>query len=259
MPRAKSALSLDEWYVISLRPLGQHAGVRRAAAQFGARTFALSVLAIEPQDAGAALENALACSTVIVTSPNAARLVQTSGKLVSRREQRWFAPGSGTAAALRRRGITHVYVPENGADSEALLALPALANLTGQSVGLITAPGGRGLLAKTLLDRGAHLHVAEVYRRVVRAPSAQRLRTLAALPKPTALLLSSADAFASLWQLLSAADRIQLIQRPCVVSSERLATQAAVLGFTHIVLATSAQPKNLLAALAAHASEQRFR
>ena len=259
MSRAKSALSLDEWYVISLRPLGQHAGVRRAAAQFGARTFALSTLLIEPLDAGATLENALACATVIVTSPNAARLARAPGSLQSRRGQRWFAPGLGTAAALRRRGIDEVCIPAHGTDSEALLVLPALADLTGQSVGLITAPGGRGLLAKTLLARGAQLRVAEVYRRVAHAPTAQRLRALTALPKRTALLLSSSEAFASLWQSLSAADQIQLIQRLCVVSSGRLATQAAALGFTHILLATSAQPKNLLATLAAHASEQRFR
>ena len=38
------------WYLISLRPSGQHDGLRRAAARHGARTVALSPWRLQPRD-----------------------------------------------------------------------------------------------------------------------------------------------------------------------------------------------------------------
>ncbi len=258
MPRAIPALSLAEWYVISLRPLGLHAGVRRVAAKFGARTFALSTLAIEPLATGATLKKALACPIVIVTSPNAARLASTQQPLTCRRSQNWFAVGPGTAAVLRRHGIDRVTTPDQGMDSDALLALPALAEMAGQKVGLITAPGGRGQLAKILVKRGAQVHLAEVYRRVALTPTSHRLRAMAALPEKTALLVSSGEALANLWRSLSKSERAGLIARPCVASSRRLDAQLHVLGFRRRALAADARPDSLLAALAEHPAKRRF-
>ena len=264
MPRAIPALSLArlslaQWYVISLRPLGLHAGVRRAAAKFGARTFALSTLTIEPLPATTALKKALSCPVVIVTSPNAARLASTQHPLRCRRGQRWFAIGPGTAAALRRHGIRDAAIPAQGADSDALLDLPALAQMAGQQVGLVTAPGGRGQLAKVLAERGAKVRLAEVYRRVALSPAPHRLRAMAALPERTALLVSSGEALGNLWRSLSKSERAGLLARPCVVSSERLAEQTRALGFHDTRIATSALPADMLAALSAHADARHFR
>ena len=52
-----------------------------------------------------------------------------SAPLRQRAGQRWFAPGAGTAAALRRRGIGDVHHPLRGAGAEALLAMPELQQL----------------------------------------------------------------------------------------------------------------------------------
>lgn len=259
MSRATPALPLVGWYVISLRPQGLHGGVRRAAAKFGIRTFALSTLAIEPLDAGSALEQALACPIVVVTSPVAARLALAGGVPAARRPQRWFAVGPGTAAALHRQGIGDVVIPEKGADSDALLARPELARLHGQALGLITAPGGRGQLAKVLARRGAKLRLAEVYRRVPRSLAPYRRRALVALPARSALLVSSGEALASLWRSLPAPERARLLARPCVTSSERLASEARTLGFPDPWIAASARPADMLATLAVHAGARRFR
>ena len=259
MPRANPALPLAEWYVISLRPLGQHAGVRRAAAAMGARTFALSTLAIEPLAARAELKAALGCDILVVTSPNAAQQAAAQAPLKMRRGQRWYAVGPGTAAALRRAGVTDVTVPAGGADSEALLALPALADLSGQTVGVITAPGGRSLLALALAARGAQIRLAEVYRRQPLVPRPFRLDGLAALPRRSALLVTSGEALANLWQALDERIRARLRSRDCVVSSPRLRAQARALGFRHSLLAADAQPASLLAALARDAGSRRFR
>lgn len=259
MPRASKKFPLAGWYVISTRPLNQHAGVRRSAAKLGASTFALSTVKLQPLEAKAQLRQALRCPRVLVTSPAAARLANAQIALAPRTGQRWFALGAGSAAVLRRCGIARVSVPESGSDSEALLANGEFRDVRGDRIGLITAPGGRGLLADQLQARGASVVVAEVYRRQEQAISAARLRALDALPATTAVLITSSEAFSLLWHALDDAARARLLGRPCVVSSERLSAQARALGFSRVLRAATARPADLLAALALHVAESGLR
>jgi uroporphyrinogen-III synthase len=253
MSRTRNVLPLQGWYVISLRPLGQHGPLRLQAGKWGARTFAVSTLRLQPLPAGAALAEALRCPRVLATSPAAVRFAAALRPLRQRAGQHWFAPGAGTAAALRRAGIDHVHHPLRGAGAEPLLENPLLQQLAGERIGVISAPGGRDLLLDTLRTRGAQLSVALVYERAPLRPAAARLRALAALPARTALLLSSGEALASLWQCLDEAGRAALRARTCVASSARLAAQAKQLGFRAPLRAADARPEHMLAALAAHA------
>jgi uroporphyrinogen-III synthase len=257
MPR--SAPPLSDWYVISLRPRGQNAGLRKVAAKLGASTFALPLFRLEALSVGRELADVLACSRIIVTSPTAVRFAQSQCSLPVRPDQHGFAIGSGSAAALRRWGLKRVEVPRHGADSEALLALAGLAHVRGQRIGLITAPGGRGLIAERLRERGAIVRTAEVYRRVAVLPSPARLRALNALPGTCALLVSSAEALNALWRTLEPPARVALARRPCVTSSERLQALAQTMGFDVVIRADNARPAALLSALTEHVSGGGFR
>src|SRR5690606_23552798 len=93
MDKARPAPTLAGWYVISLRPSGSHAPVRRAATALGARTLSISTLALRPQPAGPALQAALACPLVIVTSPAAVQFARRQLPLVAAPDQRWLALG----------------------------------------------------------------------------------------------------------------------------------------------------------------------
>jgi len=259
MAKPGSTPTLAGWYVISLRPSGSHAPVRRAAAALGARVLPVSTLRLLSVDAGAALAAALACPYVVFTSPSAVGFARRQRPLQPIDGQRWFAVGSGTAAVLERAGVRRVFAPTERADSEALLALPELQEVRGQGVGLVTAPGGRGLIAETLAQRGALVHLAEVYRRAPVAPSAGRLKLLDELPGTSALLVSSADAFDGLWSRLPEPARLRLRNRPVVASSPRLAGMLAAHGFSMIVMAEGAPPSRLLDALAADVVAGRFR
>jgi uroporphyrinogen-III synthase len=239
--------------------LHQHGGVRAAAAKFGARVFALSTLKLQPLAAGPALRAALSCSRVIVSSPAAVRMAHAQLALGARRGQSWYALGAGSAGALHRFGIETVRTPEHGSDSEALLALPDLSSPRGERIGLITAPGGRGLIERSLAARGAQVLKAEVYQREALPVSAARLQKLLDLGSDTALLMTSAEAFAPLWQALPPAARKRLQSRPCVVASERLEAQARALGFRRLLRASDASPSSLLAALAHRVKDGRFR
>ncbi|MEO6264341.1 MAG: uroporphyrinogen-III synthase [Luteimonas sp.] len=239
-------------YVISLRPVGAHAAIRRAAAAQGARVLALSPWTlVDRDDAGtrSALRAALACERVLFTSPAAVRAANTLQPLRARRGQRWFAVGAGTAAALRRAGIADVGAPQR-MDSDGLLALPALRDVRGASIGLVTAPGGRDRIAPALRRRGARVSRADVYARVAVPPSTRAVAALRALDAPAWLALSSGEALERTLATLPV-EALAILRRARVVAaSARLAQLAQAQGFADITVAASAQPRDLLAAAA---------
>jgi len=187
---------------------------------------------------------------VLFTSPAAARASAELHPLRARPAQAWLAVGAGTAAALRRAGVERVSAPTR-MDSEGLLSLPALVQVAGRSVGMVTAPGGRGLIAPTLAARGARVLRAEVYARVPVALSAQALARLRALPGPLCLALSSGEALERILGALPDDLLPRLRGARVLAASERLAQLARAAGFDDVRVAADARPASLLAASAA--------
>ncbi len=259
--RPPPSTALAGCYVISLRPVGGHAAIRRAAAAHGARTLALSPWKLVQRDdrqTRARLRAALAASRVLVTSPAAVRAAGALQSLRQRARQPWFAVGAGTAAALRRAGVDCVTAPDR-MDSEGLLALPGLHGLRGSDIGMLTAPGGRGRIAPALRRRGARVLRADVYERVPIPPAPRAVAALHALRAPAWLLLSSGEALAHLLDALPG-DALAVLRRARVVAaSQRLAQLARERGFSRITVAASARPRDLVAAAARAAPASRKR
>lgn len=234
-----------------MRPAGGHAALRRAASRLGMAVVAVSPWRLQPRtDAPSrqALARALEAPVVVFTSPAAVRAAADLMPLRRPPAAHWLAVGAGTARALRGAGADEVTRPPR-MDSEGLLALPALAS-AGQ-VGLVTAPGGRGMLMPTLQRRGATVWRADVYDRVpIVLPTAlaQRLR---ALQTPTVLALSSAEALQQVLPQLPAEVVARWQARPVVVASDRLAVLAGEAGFADVVRAQGPMPAQLAAAAAA--------
>lgn len=249
---ATSTRKLRACYVISLRPVGQHDAMRRAAASHGARVLALSPWRIDARrDATtrAALREALAADVVLFTSPAAVRAAAALRRLRPGRGQPWIAVGEGTARALRHAGIADVVAPAR-MDSEGVLALPPLADVRGRRIGLVTAPGGRGVIAATLAGRGATVLRADVYERVPVAPSPQALARLRALRAPAFVALGSGEALQRLLHALPPDLHPRLRRARVVAASARLAGLARRSGFDDVVVADDARPRSLLAAAA---------
>jgi uroporphyrinogen-III synthase len=237
-------------YVISLRPAGAHAPMRAAAAAHGMRVLALSPWRIRTRadaSARAALAQALAADVVLFTSPAAVSAAAALMPLRAVAGQSWLAVGAGTAAALHGAGVAEVTAPER-MDSEGLLALPPLQQPQGRSVGMVTAPGGRGLIAPTLAARGARVLRAEVYERVPVAPSPRALARLRAIDAPLYLALSSGEALQRLLGIVPAALLPRLRGAQVLAASERLADLARAAGFERVTVASDARPASLLAA-----------
>lgn len=238
--------------MVSLRPVGAHAALRRAAAAEGARVLALSpwrLLAREDAGTGRALAMALAAPVVVFTSPGAAACAALHQPLRVPDGARWLAVGSGTALALRRAGVAAIAPARM--DTEGLLALPQMQSVAGLDIGLVTAPGGRGELAPELVRRGARILRADVYEREPVPLAARAISALRRLAGPAWLPLSSAEALERVLSALPADALDALMRADVVAASERLAAIARDRGFARVVVAASARPRDLVAAAAA--------
>lgn len=246
-------LPLDGCTVISLRPAGMHATMRRAAAAEGARLLALSPWRLRLLDdprSRAALAAALGAARVVFTSPAAVSAARRMERLRPAEEARWLGVGAGTAAALAREGVEAI-APQR-MDSEGLLALDALQHVAGLTVGLVTAPGGRGEIEPALRRRGAQVLRADVYERTELAPSQRSIDALrAAAGRPLWLALGSGAALETILRALPADAAAVLRSARVVAASERLARFADERGFERVVVAASAMPADLVAAAAA--------
>lgn len=145
------------------------------------------------------------------------------------------AVGGGTARALRERGVDSILAPLQGADSEALAALPELRDMAGRRVVIIRGEGGRAWLADTLRARGARVDYAECYRRVCPdtdiAPLVARWRG----GSIAAVTITSRQALDNLFAMLPD-DALELARKtPLFAVHARLAEHAFTLGFGEIV------------------------
>ncbi len=245
---SRPSSSLAGATLVVTRPVGQGAGLARRARALGARTVLLPGLTLRPS-ADADTARALLAAPFdgwIFVSPQAARFtfaLAPDWRLPA--GARAFGVGEGTRRALARQGVAS-FAPRSSSDSEGLLALPELAAVEGQRFALVKAPGGRGLLAATLVERGAELVPIHVYERHAPRLTRRHFEALAAAPALLLTLLSSAVALEHLLALLPPAQLARLREGSLIASSARLAALAAERGFGDVLQATSALPADLL-------------
>lgn len=257
---ARAAGALHGWLVVSLRPAGQARQLRRWLHRQGAQLRNLPLLQLRARAVSAADRQAAADARYwLFTSPAAARFcasrlpeqfVAGSALAGAAAAGRVFAPGPGTASALAGHGITPVQVPTGSYDSEGILDLPGLAGPLHDTVALVGAPHGRGMLAPALRERGARVYALHVYRRLPARLPARRLASLPRLRAGMAAIASSARMLEQLVQVLPPAQlRHWRDHVPLLLASQRLADLAIELGFRHVHVAGSAMTADLQAAL----------
>ncbi len=243
------------WTFISRRPQGQNSALRRAVAGLGGHVVALPPWRLQRLNGMPVvrqLQRALNCDRVVFTSPAAVTAAATLLPLAKAQRSPWLTVGEGTARALREHGVAGVHAPQR-MDSEGLLALPVLADVRGLRIGLVTAPGGRGLIAAHLQAAGAAIERADVYQRRLLRLSPRTLARLAHSAQPWVLAVSSGEALLHFWQQLPPTwqQRLRASAR-VVVASDRLGEQARSLGLRHI--SRSAGPTAAQLVAAAHAT-----
>jgi len=161
--------------------------------------------------------------------------------------------GAGTRRALAAQGFVRIAVPTEGADSEAVLALPefSAAALAGRRLLIVRGDGGRDLLGSEAARRGAEVAYLACYRRRPPRQGAAALLDAARDGRLDALTVTSSEALGNLEGLVGSAGIAALAAVPVFAPHPRIAERAALLGFESIVT-TGAGDEGLLAALDAH-------
>ncbi len=159
---------------------------------------------------------------------------------------RWYGPGPSTAALLAQRGLKAISPPRRF-DSEGLLAVPTLQNLTDARVLIVKGEGGRAMLHNTCVDRGAIVAELLCYKRRQRCITASQLRTI--LAQVDVITLSSTSAVSQWAGLLQQVDCPGAKQLTVVVPGDPAAQRARDMGFTDVVAAHSATDAAFVAAI----------
>lgn len=250
--------ALAGWPVLVTRPAGASDTLTTLLRRHGATVYAAPLLQIDALPETAA-SRALAqqldqFNVVIVTSRHAVQ--HGMPMLESFWPQwpagvHWLAVGAATAGALQQFCV-HADAPPD-ARSEGLLALPALQQVNGKRILLVTGDGGRGLLERELTARGATVQRLAGYRRIAVTPPPPALTDFVAAittdqAPPGAVLVTSAEA---LQNLLTLAPRLRTAHCRLIVASARIADVARAAGMLRVYNANGADDVALLAALIA--------
>jgi uroporphyrinogen-III synthase len=161
--------------------------------------------------------------------------------------------GKGSERALAERGLRDVIAPQQGFDSEAVLALPAFAPqaVRGRRVAIFRGDGGRDLLGETLKAYGATVDYITCYRRGLPALDADLLRAPAARGELDAISLTSSEGVRNLLVMLGGALPAALAAVPVFASHPRIGAAAREAGF-HQVVECEPGDEGLMRALATH-------
>ncbi len=236
-----STLPLAGLNIVVTRPRAQATQLAHAIEQAGGKALLFPLLEIEPATSSPSLRELIArlheFDLAIFISPNAVRYgmqaIRATGELPPK--LKFACVGQGSAKVLRELGVQNVIAPQQGADSEALLALSELQQVAGWHVAIFRGDNGRELLADALTARGAKVEYAACYRRVKVELDVPALLATA----PHIFTVTSSEALAHLWNSCDTVARKQLTVLPLLVSHERIAQAARTLGFNKVVVTES--------------------
>jgi uroporphyrinogen-III synthase len=243
--------ALDGVGVVITRPARQAAGLAREIAALGGRSLVFPAIVILPPADSAALRdvhcNLARYDIAIFVSANAVEYGVGNPAA-------WpvhvlpLAPGPGTAAALAAVGIANARTPATTMDSEGLLALPELVDVTGKRIVIFRGDGGRELLRSALEARGAKVVQIECYRRTRPTGGAGGLIEAWRDKRIDAVTLTSSEGLDNLWAIFDDEGRAYLTGTPAFVPHPAIAEHAIGLGLRSVIVTPPADA-GLLASL----------
>ena len=239
------------------RPREQATLLAQRIEQAGGKVVLFPLLEIspaaDPQHLCQLVSRLVEFDLAIFISPNAVRYgmeaIRAAGALPA--SLKIATVGQGSAKVLCNLGVNEVIAPQERFDSEALLALPALQNVTGWRIVIFRGNGGRELLGDTLRARGATVEYAECYQRT--KPQHDGASLLAAVPH--AITVTSSEALGYLWDMFDEAGRAHLCTVPLFVPHARIADAAQLMGWRKVI-ACAGGDDGLLSGLVAWATER---
>lgn len=141
--------------------------------------------------------------------------------------------GMRTAKELEQFGLCADICPSEKFNSEALLTLDEMQDVAGKNIVIFRGEGGREFLAETLIQRGAHVEYAEVYRRTKPQADTKTLQRPLERGDIDIVTVTSNDGLRNLFDMAGTRGQQRLRQLPLVVISDRMVELAEELGFKH--------------------------
>lgn len=226
--------------VLVTRPLPQAAHLAQLIEAAGGKAVLFPVLEILDATDAAQINTMIdrldEFDIAVFISPNA---VNKAMNLIRARRElpaglKIAAVGRGGGRELKRYGIAEVIAPTAQFDSEHLLALPEMQQVSGKRIIIFRGEGGRELLGDTLVARGAHVEYAECYRRGKPDADAAGLLRSWARGEIHAVSVTSAESLRNLFDMVGKLGREWLKKTPVFVPHERIAEAARELGVAQV-------------------------
>ena len=237
--------------VVLTRPQADSERLSQTLQSEGFQTRVMPIMTIEAiPDAERALSPTLSDDALcIFVSANAVRfgLPQLGPDLARCPDLTVIAVGNKTRDTLVAEGI-QAQVPFR-ADSEGLLAMPALSAPDARDVVIVKGEGGRELLASELIRRGARVTEWVCYRRCW--PDVD-VSELSKVGDGLIFQASSGEALLRLAELVAGEGQLDLFQSPIIVPSDRVARLAIDMGWEQVIRSEDASDDAFIRALKQH-------
>ena len=254
MSGAPKSKPLSGKTIVVTRPVHQAEGLAERIRAAGGQALAFPVIEIrdvaDPRALCAIIDRLPEFDLAVFISPNAVERAMTA--ILARRvwppQLAIAAIGSGSVKELARFGRNEVLAPASRFDSEALLALPQLAQVRGKRVVIFRGEGGRELLGAGLQARGALVEHAECYRRTKPENDPAPLLDAWRQDALSAITVTSSEGLRNLFDLVGAAGRPLLLRTTLFAPHPRIAQAARELGVA-TVISTESGDAGLVAAL----------
>lgn len=251
---------MKPWRVLITRPTADSAVLAALLADQQIYSSSLPLLEIHalpetPAQRSLMLNLDRYCAVIVVSKPAAVLGLQRLDQYWPQplAEQHWFTVGAGTGQILADYGLS-VSWPEQGDDSEALLALPKfldVINTPEPRILIMRADVGRDFLAEQLKQRGVQVDFLALYQRRLPVYPSGTLVTRIQQEQLNGLIVSSEQGLRHLIELAAEAWPT-LASLTVFVPSPRVAKIAQALGAQHVIDCRGASNQAVLNALHTH-------
>ncbi|TSA16753.1 MAG: uroporphyrinogen-III synthase [Betaproteobacteria bacterium] len=233
--------SLAGRHVVVTRPAAQAGHLAAAVKLAGGVAVLFPVLTIHDIDDPRPLldiaERLDDFDLAVFVSPNAVRKALT----VILGQRRWptrlrvATMGQTSERELASFGVVDIIAPHQRFDSEALLELPQLQQMTGKKVLVFRGDSGRDLLGDTLTRRGATVEYLACYRRGRPDVDIAPLLELWEKHRLDAIVITSSEGLRNFADMLGGLGRGLLESTPLFVPHSRIVSLARSLGLSRVV------------------------
>jgi len=238
--------------ILLTRPQGRNQSMIEALNEKGVSHIVTPLLNVQATDIGlhqSSIEQFNQADIVIFISTNAVKFASQALNQQFPDSAQFYAVGNATSQALLALGITSHKAPQECQQTEGLLTLEQLQNISNKKIVIVRGVGGREALAEALTSRGAIVNYWEAYQRG--CPKLDKNNVIQGWQNAEidTIVVTSGEILDNLIKLVPKELFAWLRACHIIVPSSRVQEQALANGLQHVTNAKAANCKAILSAL----------